>query len=615
MTQQIINVGSTANDGTGDPLRTSFQKINANFSEIYAKDAAGSNLDITDNAINATNSNGNVELVPTGSGAVVVDGDRLVVSNPLTPSGIGNAGDLAGTFAWDANNIYICTGDYDGSTVIWQTYTVGNTYDLSLTSDSSYALVSTNTNGNVNITPNGSGKTVVKNLYSGNAITSTLADGTAPFVVTSTTQVANLNVATAGTASTITTAAQPNITSVGTLTSLGVSGAVTASTLVSNVTTGTAPLTVTSTTQVANLNAATAGSATTATTAGTVTTAAQPNITSVGTLTGLALGGALTTTSSTRVANLNAEFAGTVITAAQPNITSVGTLTGLGVNGTATANVLVSNITTGTAPLTVTSTTQVANLNVAQAGQLINGTSNISIAANSNVTISVAGTANLVTVTSAGNVVAKSFQPAAGTTTLAPIYLTSGTNLTTATAGTLEYDGTFIYATRTTTAGRGVIDTSNMLRLTANGSNVTTIASYFGASSTITLTNTAVYEIEYNLYFTKTTAEAVTFTFGFSNAPVNVNAFAVFTPLTGPGVGASQSAANIASTGNTTITTGTLTTAVNHHAMIRAVVEANATTGGTLVLNASNPSGSITPLKGSYFKYKRIPAGSTGAFS
>jgi hypothetical protein len=136
----------------------------------------------------------------------------------------------------------------------------------------------------------GSTLTVVTNITTPQFI-SNVATGTAPLVVTSTTQVANLNVATAGsatTAGTVTTAAQPNITSTGTLTSLGVSGSVTASTLVSNVATGTAPLTVTSTTQVANLNVATAGTATTAgsaTTAGTVTTAAQPNITSFGNVT------------------------------------------------------------------------------------------------------------------------------------------------------------------------------------------------------------------------------------------------------------------------------------------------------------------------------------------
>jgi hypothetical protein len=68
----------------------------------------------------------------------------------------------------------------------------------------------------------------------------------------------------------------------------------------SNVATGTAPFIVTSTTQVANLNVATAGTAGSATTAGTVTTNAQPNITSVGTLTSLTAtgnvaGGNLTT--------------------------------------------------------------------------------------------------------------------------------------------------------------------------------------------------------------------------------------------------------------------------------------------------------------------------------
>jgi hypothetical protein len=35
MSQQVINVGTVANDGTGDPLRTAFIKVNANFAEIY----------------------------------------------------------------------------------------------------------------------------------------------------------------------------------------------------------------------------------------------------------------------------------------------------------------------------------------------------------------------------------------------------------------------------------------------------------------------------------------------------------------------------------------------------------------------------------------------------
>lgn len=65
--------------------------------------------------------------------------------------------------------------------------------------------------GNINATTN----------ITSPVLTSNIATGTAPFTVTSTTQVANLSVATAGT---VTTAAQGNITSVGTLSSLTVSG-------------------------------------------------------------------------------------------------------------------------------------------------------------------------------------------------------------------------------------------------------------------------------------------------------------------------------------------------------------------------------------------------------
>jgi len=66
-------------------------------------------------------------------------------------------------------------------------------------------------------------------------------------------------------------------------------------------------------------------------TALTLTTAAQPNITSVGTLTGLTVSG---------------NIAGTLTTAAQTNITSVGTLSSLAVTGTVTGgNATFSNLT------------------------------------------------------------------------------------------------------------------------------------------------------------------------------------------------------------------------------------------------------------------------------
>ena len=35
MAQQFIDIGNTANDGAGDPLRTAFTFVNDNFSELY----------------------------------------------------------------------------------------------------------------------------------------------------------------------------------------------------------------------------------------------------------------------------------------------------------------------------------------------------------------------------------------------------------------------------------------------------------------------------------------------------------------------------------------------------------------------------------------------------
>lgn len=37
MAQQNINIGSSANKGDGDPIRTAFSKVNANFTELYGK--------------------------------------------------------------------------------------------------------------------------------------------------------------------------------------------------------------------------------------------------------------------------------------------------------------------------------------------------------------------------------------------------------------------------------------------------------------------------------------------------------------------------------------------------------------------------------------------------
>ena len=59
MAKQVINIGSVANDGTGDPLRTAFDKVNDNFTELYNDDA------------------GDVDSVNGQTGVVVLDSDDI----------------------------------------------------------------------------------------------------------------------------------------------------------------------------------------------------------------------------------------------------------------------------------------------------------------------------------------------------------------------------------------------------------------------------------------------------------------------------------------------------------------------------------------------------------
>jgi len=61
MAQTTINVGSNANDGTGDDLRTAFIAVNANFTELYAASPATSSIAIEGNKISTSASNANLK--------------------------------------------------------------------------------------------------------------------------------------------------------------------------------------------------------------------------------------------------------------------------------------------------------------------------------------------------------------------------------------------------------------------------------------------------------------------------------------------------------------------------------------------------------------------------
>ena len=203
---------------------------------------------------------------------------------------------------------------------------------------------------------------------------------------------------------------------------LNATSLITAPRLVSNIATGTSPLSVTSTTRVANLNVAYANVtdyvSVTFQATGTyyplLTSATSGNVAQSANA-GLAFNvdtGTLTATA----------FTGRLTTNAQPNITSVGTLTSLSVTGnissgnaslgnlatanyvnvnnilTVTGNANVGNLGTSTAIITT------SNITTINSGLLQNGNSNVSITSNSNVSIAVAGFNKLVLTSTGANI-------------------------------------------------------------------------------------------------------------------------------------------------------------------------------------------------------------------
>jgi hypothetical protein len=84
MTQQVINTGAVANDGTGDPLRSAFIKADDNFDAIWAYGPVDTNIKISGTTITATSTNGNITLAPNGIGSVITTNVLPSTSNVYT---------------------------------------------------------------------------------------------------------------------------------------------------------------------------------------------------------------------------------------------------------------------------------------------------------------------------------------------------------------------------------------------------------------------------------------------------------------------------------------------------------------------------------------------------
>ena len=111
--QRVLNVGTNANDGTGDTLRDAMIKVNHNFDDLYASPLFNDGISISGNEIAANASNADLVLSPSGTGAVAfpairindnnIEGTRSNEDINLIPSGGGSV--IFGAISFSGNNI------------------------------------------------------------------------------------------------------------------------------------------------------------------------------------------------------------------------------------------------------------------------------------------------------------------------------------------------------------------------------------------------------------------------------------------------------------------------------------------------------------------------------
>ena len=401
MSQRNIDFGAFPDDPNADAIRSAFEKVQLNFTEVFA--GLGDQAVIS---VNKTAGSGIQVNQPTGNVVISANIANWTVRSSTLNLGISNPGTLsvakientsqslyidlpstatyaAGDFGYILANISSGNGNIDGN-------------NITLTNN----VVASNVYANAGII----GATTLTGTLSTAAQTNITSVGTLSDL-TVTNPIVGSVTGSAATAGTVTTAAQPNITSTGTLTSLGVNGIITASAVVANTGLFTGDGGGLSNIAGANVglvaNATYAVSAGSTPLAGTVTIASQPNITSVGTLTALAVTGNITSG--------NVAGTGGVFTYVSGDGANLAAIAGANVTGevafAATANSVAGANVSGAVALATSATTanSVAGSNVVGqvnfadtannvAGANVSGTVALATAATSATTATTAGT-------------------------------------------------------------------------------------------------------------------------------------------------------------------------------------------------------------------------------
>lgn len=168
MAQQIIDVGSTANDGQGDPLRTAFIKTNQNFTELYNAGGVSGIANGTSNITIAEDSTINMAVAGVND-VVVVESTGLTVDGISTANTVSAVGNVYSTY-YHGNGSTLTGLNNQNANSLTGTTLSSNVVNSSLTNLGVLSVLSVG--GNVNVAGNviSNSRVTAANITSNNTL-------------------------------------------------------------------------------------------------------------------------------------------------------------------------------------------------------------------------------------------------------------------------------------------------------------------------------------------------------------------------------------------------------------------------------------------------------------
>jgi len=209
MAYNELELGGSANDGTGDPLRTAMDKVNIMFTEIYASPLFTEDITISGNEIRANRSNDDLVFAPSGTGAISMPAIRINDNNIEAT----RTNDSIKLIPGASSSVHIDSLRISDNRITTVTNTdlelsangTGEvTIDSGVTIDSNInikdnEIKTTQTNSDLVISPSGTGQVVIgKADINSGTIDNTVIGGTTPLAGTFTTVTATTSAVTDG---------------------------------------------------------------------------------------------------------------------------------------------------------------------------------------------------------------------------------------------------------------------------------------------------------------------------------------------------------------------------------------------------------------------------------